>query len=105
MTRTPKRHVGFAYGLHQCLGQELARMEMRIAFSKLVERLPELRLTIPADTVPMRTDMQIYGPHKLPVTWRGCSPSESGTCAPSSPCWCGTGSGSSRCSTSRTRAK
>lgn len=69
VTRTPKRHVGFAYGVHQCLGQELARMEMRIAFAKLVQRLPELRLTIPADDVRMRSDMQIYGPHELPVTW------------------------------------
>jgi cytochrome P450 len=69
VTRKPKRHVGFAYGLHQCLGQELARMEMRIAFAKLAQRLPDLRLAIPADQVPMRTDMQIYGAHELPVTW------------------------------------
>ncbi|MDQ1041659.1 cytochrome P450 [Streptomyces sp. V3I8] len=69
VTRRPKRHVAFAYGLHQCLGQELARMEMRIAFGKLVRRFPELSLTVPADQVPMRTDMQIYGAHTLPVTW------------------------------------
>ncbi|WP_327085943.1 cytochrome P450 [Nonomuraea sp. NBC_01738] len=69
VTREPKRHVGFAYGVHQCLGQELARMEMRIAFGKLARRLPELRLTIPVEQVRMCSDMQIYGAHELPVTW------------------------------------
>lgn len=69
VTREPKRHVAFAYGAHQCLGQQLARMEMRIAFGKLTQRFPDLRLAVPAEAIPMRTDMQIYGAHELPVTW------------------------------------
>ncbi|GDY31051.1 cytochrome P450 [Gandjariella thermophila] len=69
VTRAPRRHVGFAYGAHQCLGQQLARMEMRIAFARLTRRLPDLRLAVPLEEVPMRSDMQIYGAHELPVTW------------------------------------
>ncbi|MFD9895435.1 cytochrome P450 [Amycolatopsis sp. NPDC059027] len=69
VAREPRRHVGFAYGVHQCLGQQLARLELRIAFGRLLQRLPGLRLAVPAGEVPMRDDMQIYGPHKLPVTW------------------------------------
>jgi len=69
VTREPKRHVGFAFGAHQCLGQELARMEMRIAFGALTRRLPDLRLAVPVEQVPMCSDMQIYGAHEIPVTW------------------------------------
>jgi cytochrome P450 len=69
VTRDAIRHVGFGYGVHQCLGQQLARMEMRSAFAKLTARFPNLQLAVPADEVPMRSDMAIYGVHKLPVTW------------------------------------
>ncbi|WP_163573262.1 cytochrome P450 [Fodinicola feengrottensis] len=69
VTRDAIRHVGFGYGVHQCLGQQLARMEMRSAFAKLTQRFPNLRLAVPADEVPMRSDMAIYGVHKLPVSW------------------------------------
>jgi hypothetical protein len=33
------------------------------------ERFPTLRLDVPAEEVPLRTDMMIYGVHRLPVTW------------------------------------
>ncbi|KNB49913.1 cytochrome P450 [Streptomyces caatingaensis] len=69
VTRQPGRHVAFAYGVHQCLGQQLARMELRIAFGALVRRFPGLRLAVPAEEVPMRSDMQIYGARAIPVTW------------------------------------
>ncbi|OXM61991.1 MULTISPECIES: cytochrome P450 [Amycolatopsis] len=69
ISREPKRHVGFAYGVHQCLGQQLARMELRIAFTRLARRFPELHLAIPVEQVRMRDDMQIYGAHELPVSW------------------------------------
>jgi cytochrome P450 len=69
VTRKRQRHVGFAYGAHQCLGQQLARLELGIVFGELVRRLPDLRLTVPLEDVPMRDDMQIYGAHELPVTW------------------------------------
>ncbi|MFI7671762.1 cytochrome P450 [Nocardia sp. NPDC049526] len=61
--------VAFGHGIHQCLGQQLARIEMRAGFDGLLRRLPTLELAIPADEVKLRTDMNIYGVHELPVTW------------------------------------
>ncbi|MGY0233764.1 cytochrome P450 [Longispora urticae] len=65
--RESVRHIAFGYGVHQCLGQQLARNEMAVVFRRLVERFPDLRLAVPAGEVPMRTDMAIYGVHHLPV--------------------------------------
>jgi cytochrome P450 len=62
-------HLAFGHGIHQCLGQQLARIEMRIGLGELFRRLPNLRLAAPADQVPLRNDMQIFGVHALPVTW------------------------------------
>ncbi|MDX3660495.1 cytochrome P450 [Streptomyces sp. ID05-26A] len=62
-------HVAFGHGIHQCLGQQLARVEMAVGFTELLRRLPTLKLAVPAAEVPLRTDMSIYGVHELPVTW------------------------------------
>jgi cytochrome P450 len=69
VTRSAVGHVAFGHGVHQCLGQQLARIEMRIAYSALLERFPSLRLAVPPEQVPMRGDMAVYGVHRLPVTW------------------------------------
>ena len=61
--------LGFGFGAHQCLGQHLARMEMRVAFPALLSRFPTLRLAQPADTVPLRSDCDIYGVYRLQVGW------------------------------------
>ncbi|GAA1358096.1 cytochrome P450 [Saccharothrix algeriensis] len=60
-------HVAFGHGVHQCLGQQLARIEMRIGFSALFREFPDLRLAVPASEVPLRSDAGIYGVHSLPV--------------------------------------
>ncbi|MEV4376655.1 cytochrome P450 [Streptosporangium sp. NPDC049644] len=65
--RTP--HLAFGHGVHQCLGQQLARVEMRIGLGELFTRLPDLRLAVPADEVPLRNEMLIFGVHSLPVAW------------------------------------
>ena len=62
-------HVGFGHGIHQCLGQQLARVEMRVAFPALFDRFPTLRLAVPPEEVPLRAHSNIYGVHQLPVTW------------------------------------
>ncbi|MDT0460163.1 cytochrome P450 [Streptomyces sp. DSM 41527] len=62
-------HLAFGHGAHQCIGQQLARVEMKAALSALFDRFPSLRLAVPAKDVPMRDDMLIYGVHALPVTW------------------------------------
>ncbi|MEU7430757.1 cytochrome P450 [Streptomyces sioyaensis] len=67
--RKARGHLSFGHGIHQCLGQQLARLEMRAGFDGLLRRFPTLKLAIPADEVKLRTDMNIYGVHELPVTW------------------------------------
>ncbi|GAA2977617.1 cytochrome P450 [Actinokineospora diospyrosa] len=69
VTRPRGPHLAFGHGIHQCLGQQLARVEMTIGFTELLRRLPGLRLAVPAADVPVRDDMAIYGVHSLPVTW------------------------------------
>ncbi|GAB3574049.1 cytochrome P450 [Amycolatopsis endophytica] len=69
--RKARGHLGFGHGVHQCLGQQLARVEMRAGFDGLLRRFPDLALAVPADEVRLRTDMNIYGVHELPVTWTG----------------------------------
>ncbi|MEU4444586.1 cytochrome P450 [Actinosynnema sp. NPDC050801] len=67
VTRSAAGHIGFGHGVHQCLGQQLARIEMRVGFSALFREFPDLRLAVPAEDVRMRDDMAIYGVHELPV--------------------------------------
>ncbi|MFL6121480.1 cytochrome P450 [Actinophytocola sp.] len=62
-------HLSFGHGIHQCLGQQLARVEMRVAFPALVTRFPTLRLAVPPEEVPMRSTINIDGVYRLPVTW------------------------------------
>jgi cytochrome P450 len=67
--RKARGHLSFGHGIHQCLGQQLARIEMRAGFEGLLRRFPTLTLAIPAGEVKLKTDMNIYGVHELPVTW------------------------------------
>ncbi|MEV6900088.1 cytochrome P450 [Amycolatopsis sp. NPDC051372] len=72
--RNSRGQLTFGHGVHQCLGQQLARIEMRAGFAALLRRFPTLQLAIPADQVKLRTDMNIYGVHELPVTWTTTAP-------------------------------
>ncbi|MBK7470262.1 MAG: cytochrome P450 [Betaproteobacteria bacterium] len=67
--RDASRHLAFGYGIHQCLGQMLARVELRIVFETILRRLPGLRLAVPLEEIRFKHDMQIYGVHNLPVAW------------------------------------
>jgi cytochrome P450 len=67
--RKARGHLSFGHGIHQCLGQQLARIEMRAGFEGLLRRFPALKLAIPAGEVKLKTDMNVYGVHELPVTW------------------------------------
>jgi cytochrome P450 len=69
LSRPRGPHVAFGHGPHQCLGQQLARIELRVGIPALFDGLPGLRLAVPATEVPLRTDMAIFGVHGLPVTW------------------------------------
>ncbi|AWT46930.1 MULTISPECIES: cytochrome P450 [Streptomyces] len=67
--RPARHHVAFGFGIHQCLGQNLARAELEIALRTLFERLPGLRLAAPAEEIPFKPGDTIQGMLELPVTW------------------------------------
>lgn len=69
VTRETRGHLAFGYGVHQCIGQHLARVEMQIGFSALFRRFSQLRLAVTPEAVPLRVDMATYGVHRLPVAW------------------------------------
>ncbi|WP_426500183.1 cytochrome P450 [Streptomyces sp. D54] len=62
-------HLSFGHGPHQCLGQQLARVEMTVALPALFARFPALRLAVPQEEVPLRERSGIYGVVSLPVAW------------------------------------
>jgi cytochrome P450 len=62
-------HVGFGYGRHQCVGQQLARMELQIVLPTLLRRIPTMRLAVGIDELPFKHDALAYGLYELPVTW------------------------------------
>lgn len=65
--RTPNRHLGFAYGIHFCLGAPLARLEARLAFEALLRRLPGLALRDPAPR--WKPLIFLRGLESLPLCW------------------------------------
>jgi cytochrome P450 len=66
--RNTRGHLGFGYGVHQCIGQNLARVEMQVAFATLARRLPGLKLAVSPDAMRFK-EADIYGMKELPVTW------------------------------------
>ncbi|HZE38427.1 MAG TPA: cytochrome P450 [Stackebrandtia sp.] len=69
ITRATAGHLAFGHGVHQCLGQQLARIELRIGFAALLRRFGGLRLDVDASEVLMREGSTIYGVVSLPVSW------------------------------------
>ncbi|MBB5776901.1 cytochrome P450 [Nonomuraea jabiensis] len=70
LRRQERGHLAFSHGSHQCLGQQLARVELRVTFPALLGRFPTLRLAVPANEVVLRPEApDIYGVKSLPVTW------------------------------------
>lgn len=69
LTRNPRNHVAFGFGVHQCLGQPLARVELQVVYPTLFRRIPTLARAVPLDEVPFKHDGAVYGVYELPVTW------------------------------------
>jgi cytochrome P450 len=62
-------HVAFSFGVHQCLGQPLARLELQVVFETLFKRLPSLRLAMPFEQLDFKRNGNVFGLVSLPVTW------------------------------------
>jgi cytochrome P450 len=67
--RHARRHLTFGSGPHQCLGQNLARLELQLAYPALLRRFPGLRMDRPLSDIPFRDDMVVYGVFELPTVW------------------------------------
>ncbi|MEU0878702.1 cytochrome P450 [Lentzea sp. NPDC005914] len=67
--RNPRQHVAFGYGIHQCLGQNLGRLELEIVFTTLLSKIPGLKLAAPVESLKFRSDGLLYGIYSLPVSW------------------------------------
>jgi cytochrome P450 len=66
--RGSHQHLAFGFGIHQCIGQPLARAELRIALSELFTRLPGLALVDDPAEVRYR-DAVVFGVQRLEVSW------------------------------------
>lgn len=67
--RGANHHMAFGHGAHQCIGHNLARLEMEIVYKTLFSRVPTLRLAAPVDELPFKYDASLYGVYSVPVTW------------------------------------
>ncbi|WP_031466715.1 cytochrome P450 [Sciscionella sediminilitoris] len=67
--RETNPHVGFGYGVHHCLGAQLARMELRVGLGALIEAFPGLRFAESAEQVPWRVGRLVHGPRELRLRW------------------------------------
>jgi cytochrome P450 len=65
----PKNHLGFGAGIHACLGQNLARLELKLVFNTLLERIPTLALAVPEEELEYKWDGFVFGITGLPVRW------------------------------------
>ncbi|WP_326664883.1 cytochrome P450 [Streptomyces canus] len=67
--RDARRHMAFGFGIHQCLGQPLARLELQVVYHTVFRRIPTLRRATDLDKIPFKDDGIVYGVYELPVTW------------------------------------
>lgn len=63
------KHIAFSHGIHFCLGAPLARLEARIAFESLTQRVPDLRLSPPHQSFDFDPNMSFRGPKELWAEW------------------------------------
>ncbi|MEM7157006.1 MAG: cytochrome P450 [Myxococcota bacterium] len=69
LMRKAPHHLAFGFGLHACIGQQLARMELSVLWNTMLRRLPGLTLAMDFDELPFRNDTFVYGVNALPVRW------------------------------------
>lgn len=69
VARDASRQVGFSFGIHQCIGQALARLEIGSVLRILFDKLPDLALAVGADEIVFKHTSRAYGIEALPVKW------------------------------------
>jgi cytochrome P450 len=67
--RRDRTHLAFGFGEHQCIGQQLARIELQVALAALLRRMPGLRLAAPLPRSAFKANGIVYGLRSMPVTW------------------------------------
>jgi cytochrome P450 family 142 subfamily A polypeptide 1 len=72
--RDPNGHVAFGFGTHFCLGNQLARLELRLMTERVLQRLPDLRLADDGDVLPLRPANFVSGLESMPVVFTPSSP-------------------------------
>ena len=71
--RYPNNHLAFGFGTHFCLGNQLARLELSIMQTRLLQRLPDMRL-LRTPTLPLRPANFVSGLEKMPVAFTPSAP-------------------------------
>jgi cytochrome P450 family 142 subfamily A polypeptide 1 len=74
ITRSPNPHMAFGFGAHFCLGNQLARLELKVMVERVLARLPDLRLGVERDALPRREANFISGIEEMPVVFTPTSP-------------------------------
>jgi cytochrome P450 len=69
LARRIDRHLAFGYGIHICLGAPLARLEGDIAFTTLLQRLPNARLVVPREAITWHGALNVRGLTSLPIAF------------------------------------
>ena len=64
-----RHHVAFGWGIHQCIGQQIVRMELGVLYDKLFKRLPDLELAVPFEQLKFKQLHMMNGLFGLPVKW------------------------------------
>jgi cytochrome P450 len=67
--RLARGHLAFGHGIHKCIGQHLARLELRLCYQGIFSRFSTLHLAVPAERIEMSIDSGRYGVRHLPVAW------------------------------------
>jgi cytochrome P450 len=69
LTRSPNPHLAFGTGLHSCLGQALARIELQVSLEVLLRRLPTLELAVAPEELNRLEGLLVGGLREVPVQW------------------------------------
>jgi len=74
ITRSPNPHMAFGFGAHFCLGNQLARLELRVMVERVLARLPDIHLAVERTALERREANFISGIEHMPVAFTPTAP-------------------------------